>query len=95
MLTLERKKQMIESLKQDYVVLTDIFAELIADIQADMIVLSRENRAPAQLEQEKQKLRQLRTEYLQFVQRDQQQAVERIEQLYELAKKYDQLRMQA
>ncbi len=93
MLSAKRKAEMIQSLKDDYVVLTDIVCEVIADTKADMIVLKRENIHLSDFEQDKYRLHQLDNEYLSLCDKDQVKAVDVIEQIYELSDKYDKLRM--
>ena len=93
MLSLERKAEMIQSLKEDYVVLTDIVCEVVADTKADMLVLQRENMNLPNLEQDRRLLHRLDKEYLLICEKDQAKAVDIIEKIYELSDKYDKLRM--
>ncbi|OOF88030.1 hypothetical protein [Rodentibacter ratti] len=95
MLTKERKAEMVESLKKDYVVLTDIVCEVVADTQADMIVLSREKGETAELKKDEMLLYKLDSIYDVHVTKSPEKAVDIIEQIYELSEKYDKLRMSA
>lgn len=94
MLTKERKAKMVESLKEDYVVLTDIVCEVVADIQADMIVLSREKGETAEIKKDEILLYKLDRKYdfHIFEEFNPEKAVDVVEQIYELSKKYDKLR---
>lgn len=93
MLSKERKIQMIESLKQDYVVLTDIMVEVVADTKADMFCLQLENRATAELAEDKKRLLQLDEEYMAYYKTSPEKAIDCLEKIYELSDKYDKLRM--
>ncbi|MFC0323679.1 hypothetical protein ACFFHT_08970 [Gallibacterium melopsittaci] len=93
MLSTERKAEMIQSLKEDYVVLTDIVCEVVADTKADMLVLKRGKIDLSSLEQDKVLLHKLDQEYLSLCEKDQVKAVDIIEKIYELSDKYDKLRM--
>ncbi|MBN6078874.1 hypothetical protein [Aggregatibacter actinomycetemcomitans] len=84
---------MVESLKKDYIVLTEIFLEVAADIRADMSVLELENRAPAEIAEDRREVNTLEKEYMLVVDTDKAKAVDKIERIYELAKKYDDIRM--
>ncbi|EHK90183.1 hypothetical protein [Aggregatibacter actinomycetemcomitans] len=95
MLTTERKAQMVESLKKDYVVLTDIVCEVVADIEADMIVLSREKGETEELKKDEMLLHKLDRIYDIYVREAPEKAVDVIEQIYELSEKYDKLRTSA
>lgn len=93
MLSPERKLEMVQSLHDDHVVLTDIICEVVADTKADMIVLKRDNFDIPSLEQDQYLLQQLDNEYLSLCEKDQVKAVDIIEKIYELSDKYDKLRM--
>lgn len=93
MLSPERKLEMVQSLQDDHVVLTDIICEVVADTKADMIVLKRDNFDIPSLEQDQYLLQQLDNEYLSLCEKDQVKAVDIIEKIYELSDKYDKLRM--
>ena len=93
MLSQMRKAEMVQSLKEDYVVLTDIVCEVIADIQADMLMLKKQKIAMPTLAEDKIILRKLDENYLKFNKKDPEKAVDIIEQIYELSDKYDKLRM--
>ncbi|OOS00701.1 hypothetical protein B0186_05855 [Canicola haemoglobinophilus] len=93
MLSQDQKAEMVQSLKDDYVVLTDIVCEVVADTKADMLVLKRENFDVSILEQDMYRLHQLDNEYLSLCEKDHVKAVDIIEQIYELSDKYDKLRM--
>lgn len=92
MLSAERKAEMVQSLKKDYVVLTDIVCEVIADTKADMFRLGQADRPPIDLPQDKERLRKLEQVYVSSFETDPEKAVDVIEQIYELSKKYDTLR---
>lgn len=93
MLSPERKLEMVQSLQDDHVVLTDIICEVVADTKADMIILKRDNFDIPSLEQDQYLLQQLDNEYLSLCEKDQVKAVDIIEKIYELSDKYDKLRM--
>ncbi|WP_233117642.1 hypothetical protein [Aggregatibacter actinomycetemcomitans] len=93
MLSIERKKQMVESLKKDYIVLTEIFLEVAADARADIAMLELE-KVIEDASRERLEIRYLEDEYMSFVHTDDPvKAVDTIERLYEIAEKYDSLRM--
>ncbi|AEC17052.1 hypothetical protein [Gallibacterium anatis] len=92
MLSKERKSQMVESLKKDYVVLTDIVVEVVADTMADMWVLSWEKRQPVELESDQKRLLEIKKAYSDLYLQDQEKAVDMIEKIYELSDKYSRLR---
>ncbi|AEW76130.1 hypothetical protein [Aggregatibacter actinomycetemcomitans] len=92
MLSIERKKQMVESLKKDYIVLTEIFLEVAADARADIAMLELE-KVIEDASRERLEIRYLEDEYMSFVHTDPVKAVDTIERLYEIAEKYDSLRM--
>lgn len=92
MLSAERKARMVQSLKKDYVVLTDIVIEVVADTKADMFILKWENQQPPELEQDKKRLLDLKKSYSSLYEKSPEKAVDVIEQIYELSKKYDTLR---
>ena len=94
MISQERKKQMVESLKEDYVVLTDLVVELVADTYADMHVLKWENQQPPELEQDKKHLMGLKETYSSLYKTEPEKAVDIIEQIYEISEKYNKLRME-
>ncbi|OOF87947.1 hypothetical protein [Rodentibacter ratti] len=93
MLTKERKAEMVESLKKDYVVLTDIVIEVVADTQADMIALKLANKQPDELLEDKNRLLESKKAYSSLYKTNQEKAVDMIEKIYELSEKYDKLRM--
>lgn len=93
MLTVERKQQMLDSLKKDYVALTDVVLEVAADAVADMAVLKLEKRAPIEVEEESKEIRLLKREFVFLVEEDHQKALDKVERIYEIAKKYATLRM--
>ena len=83
MFTEERKQQMISSLEKDYVILSDVFSETVADVEADMgftgeLILG-----------EAQQLINLKLEYIKNMDNNPQKAVEIIEAVYILRDKYD------
>lgn len=92
MISQERKKQMVESLKEDYVVLTDLVVEVVADTFADMHVLKWENQQPPELEQDKKHLMGLKETYSSLYKTEPEKAVDIIEQIYEISEKYNKLR---
>ncbi|MGX2951567.1 hypothetical protein ACWIUA_11840 [Ursidibacter sp. B-7004-1] len=92
MLSAERKAEMVQSLKKDYVVLTDIVCEVIADTKADMFILEWEKQQPIELEQDRKHLLELNKTYTSLYETEPEKAVDVIEQIYELSKKYDTLR---
>ena len=92
MISQERKKQMVESLKEDYVVLTDLVVEVVADTVADMHVLKWENQQPPELEQDKKHLMGLKETYSSLYKTEPEKAVDIIEQIYEISEKYNKLR---
>jgi len=94
MISQERKKQMVESLKEDYVVLTDLVVEVVADTIADMHVLKWENQQPPELEQDKKHLIGLKETYSSLYKTEPEKAVDIIEQIYEISEKYNKLRME-
>lgn len=94
MISQERKKQMVESLKEDYVVLTDLVVEVVADTYADMHVLKWENQPPPELEQDKKHLMGLKETYSSLYKTEPEKAVDIIEQIYEISEKYNKLRME-
>lgn len=94
MISQERKKQMVESLKEDYVVLTDLVVEVVADTVADMHVLKWENQQPPELEQDKKHLMGLKETYSSLYKTEPEKAVDIIEQIYEISEKYNKLRME-
>ncbi|HHF5188902.1 TPA: hypothetical protein ACPO79_001816 [Haemophilus influenzae] len=94
MISQERKKQMVESLKEDYVVLTDLVVEVVADTYADMHVLKWENQQPPELEQDKKHLMGLKETYSSLYKTEPEKAVDIIEQIYEISEKYNKLRME-
>lgn len=94
MISQERKKQMVESLKEDYVVLTDLVVEVVADTIADMHVLKWENQQPPELEQDKKHLMGLKETYSSLYKTEPEKAVDIIEQIYEISEKYNKLRME-
>ena len=94
MISQERKKQMVESLKEDYVVLTDLVVEVVADTYADMHVLKWENQQPPELEQDKKHLVGLKETYSSLYKTEPEKAVDIIEQIYEISEKYNKLRME-
>ena len=94
MISQERKKQMVESLKEDYVVLTDLVVEVVADTYADMHVLKWENQQPPELEQDKKHLIGLKETYSSLYKTEPEKAVDIIEQIYEISEKYNKLRME-
>lgn len=94
MISQERKKQMVESLKEDYVVLTDLVVEVVADTVADMHVLKWENQQPPELEQDKKHLIGLKETYSSLYKTEPEKAVDIIEQIYEISEKYNKLRME-
>lgn len=93
MLSAERKAEMVQSLKKDYVVLTEIVIEVVADTRADMFILKWENQQPLELEQDKKHLMELQEIYSSLYETEPEKAVDVIEQIYEISKKYDKLRM--
>lgn len=94
MISQERKKQMVESLKEDYVVLTDLVVEVVADTYADMHVLKWENQQPPELEQDKKHLMGLKETYSSLYKTEPEKAVDIIKQIYEISEKYNKLRME-
>lgn len=94
MLSAERKAQMVQSLKKDYVVLTDIVCEVVADTKADMFRLGQEEHPPIDLQQDKAMLRKLEQVYVSSFDTAPEKAVDIIEQIYEISEKYDKLRME-
>ena len=94
MISQERKKQMVEILKEDYVVLTDLVVEVVADTYADMHVLKWENQQPPELEQDKKHLMGLKETYSSLYKTEPEKAVDIIEQIYEISEKYNKLRME-
>ena len=92
MISQERKKQMVESLKEDYVVLTDLVVEVVADTVADMHVLKWENQQPPELEQDKKHLMGLKETSSSLYKTEPEKAVDIIEQIYEISEKYNKLR---
>lgn len=92
-LSAEQKAEMVQSLKDDYVVLTDIVCEVIADTRADMFRLGQEERPPIDLQQDKERLRKLEQVYVSSFDTTPEKAVDVIEQIYEISEKYDKLRM--
>ena len=94
MISQERKKQMVESLKEDYVVLTDLVVEVVADTYADMHVLKWENQQPPELEQDKKHLMGLKETYSSLYKTEPEKAVDIIEHIYEISEKYNKLRME-
>lgn len=94
MLSAERKAQMVQSLKKDYVVLTDIVIEVVADTKADMFILEYENQQPPELEKDETRLYELKNTYSSLYETEPEKAVDVIEQIYELSKKYDKLRVE-
>lgn len=93
MISQERKKQMVESLKEDYVVLTDLVVEVVADTVADMHVLKWENAQPDDLELDKKCLLKTKEAYSELFRTNQEKAVDMIERIYELSDKYSKLRI--
>ena len=85
---------MVQSLKKDYVVLTDIVIEVVADTKADMFILKWENQQPPELEQERKHLLKLQETYTSLYETEPEKAVDVIEQIYALSKKYDKLRVE-
>lgn len=83
MFTEERKQQMISSLEKDYVILSDVFSETVADVEADMSFTGELNLGEAK------KLKELKLEYVKNMDSNAQKAVEIIEAVYELRDKYD------
>ena len=92
-LNAERKAEMVQSLKKDYVVLTEIVIEVVADTYADMHVLKWENQQP-ELEQNKKHLMGLKETYSSLYKTEPEKAVDIIEQIYEISEKYNKLRME-
>lgn len=93
-LNAERKAEMVQSLKKDYVVLTEIVIEVVADTRADMHVLKWENQQPPELEQDKKHLIGLKEAYSSLYKTEPEKAVDIIEQIYEISEKYNKLRME-
>lgn len=94
MLSAERKAQMVQSLKKDYVVLTDIVIEVVADTKADMFRLGQAEQPPIDLLQDRERLRKLEQVYISSFDTSPEKAVDVIEQIYEISEKYDKLRME-
>lgn len=93
-LNAERKAEMVQSLKKDYIVLTEIVIEVVADTYADMHVLKWENQQPPELEQDKKHLMGLKETYSSLYKTEPEKAVDIIEQIYEISEKYNKLRME-
>lgn len=93
-LNAERKAEMVQSLKKDYIVLTEIVIEVVADTSADMHVLKWENQQPPELEQDKKHLIGLQKTYSSLYKTEPEKAVDVIEQIYEISEKYNKLRME-
>lgn len=92
-LSAEQKAEMVQSLKDDYVVLTDIVCEVVADTEADMFMLERGDQKIPELEQDEIRLSKLNKAYLSLYEQEPEKAVDVIEQIYEISEKYDKLRM--
>ncbi|WP_386695811.1 hypothetical protein [Lonepinella sp. MS14435] len=93
MLTQERKAQMIESLKKDYVVLTDIVVEVVADTKADMLMIELQAGQTDEMAKDEKRLLDIKKAYSALYKTNQEKAVDMIEQIYELSDKYDKLRI--
>lgn len=93
MLSAEYKAEMIQSLKDDYVVLTDVFVEMVADTKADMFRLEQEGYPLMELQKDREFLRKLERAYIETFKTTPKKAVDVFEQIYELSKKYDKLRI--
>lgn len=94
MLSKERKAKLVESLREDYVVLTDVIVEVVADTEADMLILKMAGRNTPEQEKDKEKLCYLDEQYSKYFETDPVKAVDIAEQIFDLSEKYDRLRMQ-
>lgn len=93
MLSEKEKSELVQSLKDDYVVLTDTVVEIVGDLKIDMAVLEFEGRALPNQKKDRQKLLKLKSEYSQIKHLDPVKAVDLVEKIFELAEKYDAIRM--
>ncbi|MBE2897890.1 hypothetical protein HPC37_03360 [Pasteurellaceae bacterium 20609_3] len=94
MLNSQKKQFLRHSLEQDYVVLTDVVVETVADTKSDMLMLEMSGKRDAIQPQDKQELLALKKAYSNVYKTNPEQAVNIVERIFELNEKYDKLRMQ-
>ncbi|NMA74125.1 MAG: hypothetical protein GX963_08205 [Bacteroidales bacterium] len=83
MLSAERKAHMINSLKNDYVILTDVVIETIGDISSDMYFTGELHQGDIE------ELASLRAAYALNMRHNPEKAVDIIEKIFELRDRYD------
>ena len=86
MLSEERKSQILSSLKEDHIPISDVFFETCADIKADMYYTGELSI------DDKKRVHELMSAYVKVMETEPEKTIPLIEQLYELRDKYDRTR---
>lgn len=90
-LTEERKQQILNSLKQDYVPFSDVFHEICADTVADMLMVGALSTDEGK--KDRKKISQLESNYFQLLPEKLEQLIPIIEDTLILHDKYQKLRL--
>ena len=92
MLSEDKKSKLIQLLKDDYVVITDTVVEVVADTEADMLIV--EKATNQDFKGDEKLLFNLKREYSDCYAQDPVKAIDIVEKIFELSEKYSGLRMQ-